>query len=160
MDVGIGLHPLAKVAVGNLVAVLKLVGRHGVVAEHLAFLVGRRVAFFELDGHAASARLHVVRAIFFAKAFLEGVQDLGGRFAAPVAILFAEAEEDIDILERLCLGMPGIGAGQEVALDVEAGPDALAYVVVTADRVLLLRLAEFEALAEFLKGFFDGDHRR
>jgi hypothetical protein len=54
----------------------------------------------------------------------------------------------------------GIGAGEEVAIDVEIFTNAVTDFVMAADGLLSLGLTEFEALAELLEGVGDCNHQR
>ena len=71
----------------------------------------------------------------------------------------AQHQEYIDILERFGFRMPGVRTGEEIALDVEFRFDAIPHLVVPADRVGPLGLAQLKALAVFFEGFLDCHHR-
>lgn len=113
--------------------------------------------FFKLDGRAAPARFHGIVATGLARCFHERIGQLGGQLV-PVLILLllAKDEEHIDILHRCHLRRSTVRAGQDIAIDGEVRANKLPHLRVPLDRVLALRLAEFEALPVFFESVLRG----
>ncbi len=85
-------------------------------AEHLAVVLLRVVVLLEFDGHRTASDRHLVLlGVGLLETRLEGLQRLDRRLVPPPAFLLAEHEQDIDVLERLRLRVPAVGAREAVA---------------------------------------------
>ena len=68
-------------------------------------------------------------------------------------------EEDVDVLERLRLGVARVGAGQEAAVDRELGVEVIAHLGLTRRGVLLLPVVQLKPALEFSERLVDGQHQ-
>ena len=106
MDLRIGLDPLAGVVVGNLVVVAGGEGRHHIDADDA--VVGVVVGVdddAEIDVDRAALLAYGLLAVLLDQRLVEIVEDDGRRLVAIVPLGLLQHEEDVDVLQRLGLGV-------------------------------------------------------
>lgn len=128
---------------------------HDVERDHIASEVVDEL-HSEVDAYGAPVAAHAILTVDRGQDLAYGLKNLVGMQVEVSRVL--KDDHDVDVRQRLGLGVAPVGTGEEGVFDIESGLKFPADALLSVAGLLGLRLGDLQIPAELLEGYGDAHH--